>query len=76
MIICRFSACDDTPMPRTYAELKDRALAVGRFSVFEATQNQTWANWFTRLVRDPEIEVVEMAFPWTGVRRKNKEGGR
>jgi hypothetical protein len=66
--ICRFTACDDTPKPRNYEELKARALAVGRFSVFEASENMTAATRFTRLCRDPEIETFQMGFPWTGVR--------
>jgi hypothetical protein len=68
VVVCRFSACDDTPVPKSYAALKERALAVGRFSVFEATTSR--AAWFTRLCRDPEVETYDMGFPWTGVRKR------
>lgn len=68
--VCRFTACDDTPAPKNYRQLKGRALSAGRFSVFEATATMTSATWFSRLAKDPEIELFDLDFPWTGVRRK------
>ncbi len=53
---------------RTYAAVKAVALAVGRFSVFEAVADAKSARLFTRLCADPEIEVFDLSFPWTGVR--------
>lgn len=54
----------------TYNALKAVVLNAGRFSVFEATQNMRAAVLFERLCKDPELEVVELGFPWTGIRRK------
>lgn len=40
----------------------------GRFSVFEATENQTIANTMTRLCRGPLIETDNSCgYPWTKV---------
>lgn len=55
---------------RSYANGKASALAAGRFSVFESTESMRRARFFTRLCNDPELEVVPMAFPWTGIRRR------
>ncbi len=55
---------------RTYEALKEATLAAGRFSCFEASDGEKNQGWFTQLMRDPEIEKVEMAYPWVGVRRK------
>lgn len=69
-VVCRFDTTEGV-RPRTYETVKAAALEAGRFSTFEATATQQAATWFTRLCRDPEVEVFDMPFPWTGVRRKN-----
>jgi hypothetical protein len=69
--IDRFDSADDIRgKQRTYEAVKARILNIGRFSCFEASQDRKSADIFTRLCRDPEIEVVEMGYPWTGIRRK------
>jgi hypothetical protein len=55
---------------RTYENIKAAALAAGRFSTFEASANPKNAAIFTRLMRDPDVEKVEMGYPWIGVRRR------
>lgn len=55
---------------RTYEAVKAAVLAAGRFSVFEATSDIRTARMFTRLCKDPELETITLAFPWTGVRRR------
>jgi hypothetical protein len=57
----------------TYEAVKARVLASGRFSVFEATASSLRARLFTRLERDPELERVQLEFPWIGIRRKDLE---
>jgi hypothetical protein len=81
--ICRFdSAGDVTGKRRTYENVKVAVLKAGRFSVFEATENQKSAQIFMDIERDPDLETFEMAFPWRGVRLKplptaapSQEGG-
>ena len=55
---------------RTYENIKEAALRAGRFSCFEASANPKNARLFTRLMRDPDIEGVEMQYPWVGVKRR------
>lgn len=63
-----------TGKKRTYEAVKEAALAAGRFSCFEASDGRKNQDFFTRLCRDPEIEVLGdkegYSYPWTGVRRK------
>jgi hypothetical protein len=54
----------------TYAALKSAVLSAGRFSIFEATASRRAADLFGMLDQDPELEVVNVAFPWTRVWRK------
>lgn len=56
---------------RTYVAVKAAVLEAGRFSVFEATENDRNAALFTDLHRDPELETFELGYPWIGVRRKS-----
>jgi len=66
--IDRFSTADDIKgKARTYEAVKEAVLKAGRFSTFEASEDP---HTFNRLVRDPDVEKVEMAYPWIGVRRK------
>lgn len=56
---------------RTYENIKELVLKVGRFSVFDVETKKD-ADIFTRLCQDPEIEVYEKGgYPWTYVRRTN-----
>jgi hypothetical protein len=80
--ICSFASTDDikglqgkrklsgAAAESVYAALKATVLKAGRFSVFEATASMRAAHFFTRLHNDPELEVVPMAYPWTGLRRR------
>ena len=66
MRIDRFSTADHLPKrTRTYADVKAAVLKAGRFSCFEA-QDDPYT--FNQLLRDPEIEKVEMGYPWVGIR--------
>ncbi len=72
--ICNFDAVE---LPRgakgNYAEFRKAVLKAGRFSVFEATENQRVAGLYTTLCRDPEIETdISCGFPWTRVRLKEQ----
>jgi len=53
---------------RTYEAIKVAVLEAGRYSVFEATETRENARLFHQLHHDSEIEIVDMAFPWVGVR--------
>jgi hypothetical protein len=55
----------------TYENIKAAVLEAGRFSVFEATYTSRRAALFMQLERDPEIEVVQLQFPWMGVKRRS-----
>lgn len=73
--VCRFDTTGDlVGKDRTYEKIKAVVLQAGRFSVFEATETRRNAALFTRLCRDPELEILRdadgFAFPWTGVRRR------
>lgn len=74
--ICRFDsgAGDLRGKQLTYENIKRLVLEDGRFSVFEATASPKRARIYERLCRDPEIEIVEMPFPWTGVKRRDAGG--
>jgi hypothetical protein len=52
---------------RTYENVKKAVLAAGRFSCFDV-QTRKDGVIFTRLCKDPEIEVFDLGYPWTGVR--------
>ncbi len=72
--ICSFQAGPDISRKTTYKKLKALVLRAGKFSVFEATANERAAALYTRLCRDPEIEIDhQLAYPWTGVRRKERD---
>ena len=55
---------------RTYEKIKKAVLKAGRFSAFDVNTDED-GEIFTRLCKDPEIEVVSMAYPWTGIRLKS-----
>jgi len=54
---------------RTYKNIKEVVLKVGRFSIFDVETDRDGA-LFTRLCKDPDIEVYKKAYPWTYVRKK------
>ena len=56
---------------KLYALVKATVLKAGKFSVFEATSSMRAAHMFTRLCEDPELEVVAMSFPWTGIKERS-----
>jgi hypothetical protein len=84
-VVCSFGSTDEikglqgkrklygAAAERVYAALKATVLKAGRFSVFEATSSMRAAHMFTRLCEDPELEVVVEAFPWTGIKLKEKQ---
>lgn len=72
-IIDSFQAGDTVTRKTRYEDLKAQILKAGRFSVFEATANQSASAMFTRLCVDPEIEVDHgCGYPWTTVKRRGK----
>ena len=66
--ICTFQAVDTPTRKTRYEDFRAAVLAAGRFSVFEATANQTSASMFDRLCRDPAVVTNTVGFPWTEVR--------
>lgn len=53
---------------RVYQTLRAHLLVVGRFSCFEATASLRAAHLFQRLHEDPDLEITNLGYPWTGVR--------
>lgn len=71
--VCRFdSAGDLRGKKRTYENVKAAALNAGRYSVFEATENDRNAALFSRLARDPDVVIFDMPYPWIGIRRREE----
>ena len=54
---------------RTYENIKAAVLKAGKFSCFDVETRRDGV-MFTQLCNDPEIEVVKMNYPWTGIRRR------
>jgi hypothetical protein len=74
IFIDRFDSADHIKgKARTYEAVKAAVLAAGRFSCFEASQDDKSAAIFTRLCKDPELELTDLGYPWTGVKLKAKE---
>jgi hypothetical protein len=68
VFVDRFSSADDIPKKeRTYERVKAAVLKAGRFSCFEASED---AINFNRLHRDPELEIIDLGYPWVGVKMK------
>ncbi len=65
--VCRFDTTLDIQKP-TYEKIKQRVLETGKFSVFEPTKKTAWI--FNALRLDPDVELFDIGFPWTGVRLK------
>jgi hypothetical protein len=52
---------------RTYESVRAAVVEAGRFSVFEATNSDQDARWFTQLESDPLVEVRrDFSYPWIG----------
>ncbi len=76
IIVCCFTTLDDLKgINRTYENIKKVVLRAGRFSCFDVVSKKD-ADIFTRLCRDPELEIdnVNWSYPYTGVKRKESEG--
>ena len=74
MHVCSFEALPDLGNVTTYRQLKALALKAGRFSIFEATQNQRIARLFVKLEADPEVDVQPIGFPWSTVEKIKRLG--
>jgi len=54
---------------RTYENIKQLVLEVGRFSTFDVKTKKDGI-LFTRLCKDPDIEIYKSEYPWTYMRRR------
>ena len=69
--VCRFGTILDIPVKKqTYETIKARVLEAGRFSCFEPTRKTAWI--FNTICQEPDLEIMNLGFPWTGVRVKAK----
>jgi Tol biopolymer transport system component len=55
---------------RTYENIKAAVLRAGKFSCFDV-QTKRDAIIFNTLCNDPELEVVNLQYPWTSVKLRN-----
>jgi hypothetical protein len=62
---------DITGKKRDYESVKARVLHVGKFSCFEASDGPKNQRWFTDLCRDPNVETIDLGYPWTAVRPRD-----
>lgn len=69
VVVCSFESGIKTSRMR-YAEFREAVIAVGRFSVFEATATVKASKLYTRLCADPTVVTTPLGFPWTKVERK------
>lgn len=79
-IVCSFDSTSDikglngrrrlhgAAADRIYDVLKATVIKAGKFSIFEATASQRAAYLFERLCKDPDLEIVNQGYPWTGVK--------
>ena len=79
--ICSFEALPHLQESKlTYEILKKAVLEAGRFSCFEASSTNKRANLFTKLCKDPELEILKeehgFHYPWTGVRLRTMKPKR
>jgi hypothetical protein len=71
--ICRFDSVSHLRgKDRTYENIKKAVLAAGKFSVFDVETDKD-GRIFTQLCQDPELAIIEMDYPWTGVKLKSSE---
>jgi hypothetical protein len=64
------SAGDLRGKKRTYEAVKERVIAAGRFSIFEATNSDRDIAIFSQLERDKELVITRLGYPWIGVERR------
>jgi hypothetical protein len=57
---------------RTYENIKAAVLTAGKFSCFDV-ETEKDGRMFTDLCSDPEVEIFDMSYPWTGVRRRTQQ---
>ena len=70
--ICRFDTVAHLRgKKRTYANVKAAVLAAGRFSAFDIATDKD-GRMFAKLCADPELEITNLGYPWTGVQRKER----
>ena len=70
--LCRFDTVSDlVGKQRTYENIKKAVLKAGRFSCFDVNTKKDGII-FTKLCKDPEIEVIEMEYPWTGIKLRQE----
>ena len=69
--ICSFQSVDTPTRKTRYEDFREKVLAAGRFSSFEATANNTAAAMYTRLCRDPTVKTELRGYPWTAVSKVN-----
>jgi hypothetical protein len=73
MNICRFDSVSHLRgKDRTYENIKKAVLAAGKFSVFDVETDKD-GRIFTQLCKDPELIIIDMGYPWTGVKLKSEE---
>lgn len=71
--LCRFDSVSHLRgKDRTYENIKKAVLEAGRFSVFDVVTKKDGV-LFTRLCKDPELDVVPDTFPWTNVQLKEHQ---
>jgi hypothetical protein len=70
VFLCSFTALSHLRgRERTYENIKSAVLDAGRFSCFDVV-TQKDCKIFTALCRDPDLEVTNLGYPWTEVKRK------
>lgn len=70
MFVCGFDTVSDLRgRHRTYENIKAAVLRAGKFSCFDV-QTKKDGKIFTALCRDPELEIIELPYPWTGIKLK------
>ncbi len=67
--ICNFEAVPGLNRQMSYEGFKKTVLKAGRFSAFEASDNQWTARMYTRLSSDPTVKLIKEGFPWTRVEK-------
>lgn len=71
--LCSFDSGIPSKQKRDYPMLRAALLAVGRFSVFEATESQRVAKLYTKLSDDPSLLITNLGYPWTAVRLRTAD---
>ena len=73
MNLCSFASGPEKITRRTkYEDVRAAVVKAGRYSVFEATDNERAASIFSAIDRDPELIVGRSSgFPWITVTLKD-----